>query len=529
MSGTLNSTAPEPGGTGFLRLLQLWWHGRPHRYFNRALLLIGIVTLIRLGLVGSFELLESEASYWLWSKHLDIAYLSNGPLIAWVISISTSLFGQSEFGIRFFAVILGAASGVGLFLLTRRLFSPRAGFYAVVTYLLSPLATLGGVFMTVDPLGIFFWIWAAYTFWLARSSSHAAWWGLTGLLLGLGMLSQYINLLQLGCFILFCLFSIPDRGHFRRRNFWLMFLPVLLCALPLIAWNQRYDWIGVAPLLEVVSGTLSGETPIQFTALAHFILEQSLLFSPLLILTMLALMVWAGWRQFSPVGKRVVPYRREWLYLICLCLPPLLFFLVQGLQQGRLSLGVTLCSITGCVALAAVWTRFRTKGLIREWLKIVLIVSGVMTTCLYVVVGLGPSPYLQLKALQQIQGSRHFALVVSELQKSSGANYIVADRQATASLLSFYLSDQPTVHVPYEEGIKNQFSFWPSYVETQTGENSALYLSDQRRLPDPSFVRQFRSVDYLKEVDARHGGILIRTYHAYFCNTFIGLPVEEED
>jgi hypothetical protein len=526
MSGTPNSTSPESEGTGFFGMIQLWLHERPHRYLNRALLLIGLVSLIRFWLLGRFELLGSEAYFWLWSKHLDICYLTKGPFIAWVIAVSTSLFGETEWGVRFFSVVLAAGSAIGLFLLTRRLFSPRAGFYAVVVYLLSPLATLSGVFMTVDPLGLFFWIWAAYTFWLARSSNKASWWALTGLLVGLGLLSKYINLLQLACFLLFCLLSTTDRLHLRRRSFWLMFLPVLLCSIPIIAWNHRYDWVGMTFALDRGKALVAETSFSHLAGLGQFVLDHSLVFSPLLALTMLVLLFRAGWRHLRKSGQQVVPYRVEWLFLLSLLIPPLLFFLVDGWLQTRWPIGVLLCGIPGFMALAAVWTNSRTGRLTREWLKIVVVVSGLMTAHLYAIVWFGPPFSLPSDAIRHVQGSRHFALEVSRLQKSCGANYIVANRYPTASLLSFYMPDQPTVYLPYDRHVTSQFSFWLGYDETLTGENSALYLSDQRQLPPPSFVRQFHRVDYLKKLDARHSGDLIRAYHAYFCDTFIGLPEE---
>jgi len=41
-----------------------------------------------------------EAQYWSWSQNLDWGYFSKPPLIAWIIAISTSLFGQAEWAIR---------------------------------------------------------------------------------------------------------------------------------------------------------------------------------------------------------------------------------------------------------------------------------------------------------------------------------------------------------------------------------------------------------------------------------------------
>jgi hypothetical protein len=54
------------------------------------------------------------AYYWLWSRHPDICYLDKGPVIAWFILLDTKLFGQTVFGIRFFAVILATGTGIAL-------------------------------------------------------------------------------------------------------------------------------------------------------------------------------------------------------------------------------------------------------------------------------------------------------------------------------------------------------------------------------------------------------------------------------
>jgi len=35
-----------------------------------------------------------EAQYWAWSQNLDWGYFSKPPLIAWVIALPTSLFGN---------------------------------------------------------------------------------------------------------------------------------------------------------------------------------------------------------------------------------------------------------------------------------------------------------------------------------------------------------------------------------------------------------------------------------------------------
>jgi len=97
-------------------------------YFPAALALIVLGTAFHLLYSTHLELVGDEAYYWLWSRHPDICYLDKGPMIAWLIWAGTALFGQTVFGVRFFAVLLAGGTGLAMLLLTRRLFSDRAAF-----------------------------------------------------------------------------------------------------------------------------------------------------------------------------------------------------------------------------------------------------------------------------------------------------------------------------------------------------------------------------------------------------------------
>ena len=56
--------------------------------------------------ISPLELSVDEAQYWHWSKKLDFGYFSKPPLIAWLISISTSIFGNEEWSVRIFSTII---------------------------------------------------------------------------------------------------------------------------------------------------------------------------------------------------------------------------------------------------------------------------------------------------------------------------------------------------------------------------------------------------------------------------------------
>ncbi len=85
-----------------------------------ACLAVGVLTLFRLWYCTRFDLIPDEAYYWVWSKHFALSYRDKGPLVAWTIALGTKLFGDTVFGVRFFAVLLSAGTAFQLYRLAQR-------------------------------------------------------------------------------------------------------------------------------------------------------------------------------------------------------------------------------------------------------------------------------------------------------------------------------------------------------------------------------------------------------------------------
>src|SRR5205807_2953075 len=114
-------------------------------------LFVAALTAIRFSLLATTDLSFDEAHYWMWSERLAPAYFSKGPGVAFAIRASTSLFGATEFGVRFFSPILAAATSLMLFYFARRLFSASAGLWLVLGLNLTPIFNIGAFVMTIDP------------------------------------------------------------------------------------------------------------------------------------------------------------------------------------------------------------------------------------------------------------------------------------------------------------------------------------------------------------------------------------------
>src|SRR5881392_138561 len=77
-------------------------HAQAIDYRLLAGVVVGALTVARLVLIAVHPagLYPDEAQYWFWAQTPALGYYSKPPLIAWVIALTTGLFGESEFAIR---------------------------------------------------------------------------------------------------------------------------------------------------------------------------------------------------------------------------------------------------------------------------------------------------------------------------------------------------------------------------------------------------------------------------------------------
>lgn len=164
---------------------------------------------------------DDEVYYWSWARPLQFSYYDHPPLTAYMIRLSTSVFGDSIFGFR----VPACLATVFVAAVINHLSRPKSLLPGI---LLTPLFTLGAVLITPDtPL---LCCWAAYVWWLvevhrlltptADEGLSAAedktvtgglpipWWMwlVGGVILGCGVLGKYTMALAVPAgFVSFCL------------------------------------------------------------------------------------------------------------------------------------------------------------------------------------------------------------------------------------------------------------------------------------------------------------------------------------
>ncbi len=207
-----------------------------------AIAVVTYTVALKLAAMGPVNLIPEEAYYWNYAQHLDLGYLDHPPMVAWLIWISTSLFGKSEFSVRLPALIAWTFAAGFMFRLTAIACDRNSAFRSLLLMAVLPFYFGFGFFMTPDtPLLA---AWAGCLYYLYRAliaQSRSAWWG-ASVCMGVGLLSKYtILLLALAT----AGYLLVDR---RSRQWWARtepYLAALLSAaifLPVLIWNARQGW-----------------------------------------------------------------------------------------------------------------------------------------------------------------------------------------------------------------------------------------------------------------------------------------------
>jgi len=260
----------------------------PPAYGAMAAWAIAAITLARL-LWLAFQtagLYPDEAQYWFWSRHLALGYYSKPPLVAWLIALTTSLFGNGEFAVRLSAPLLHAAASGFVYAIAARLYSSRIGYWSALAYSTLPGVSLSAFLISTDAVLLPCWAAALYGFIRARETGARRWWIATGAAVGLGLLAKYAMAYWLLSAFGFVLLRPSERRHF--GGLCIALAVAALFYLPNLWWNWSH---GFATYLHTRDNAELRGALFHPDALLDFLISQLGVFGPLYFVAMLALFV----------------------------------------------------------------------------------------------------------------------------------------------------------------------------------------------------------------------------------------------
>ena len=212
------------------------------RWKLAALAITAYAVVLRMVYQGSIDLIPQEAYYWNYAQRPALGYLDHPPMVAWLIWLATSVFGDSEFGVRIVAMLAWLTAAFFTFRLTKNLFGQTAAFVALMLLSILPFYFLIGILTTPDAPLTAAWAGALYCLERAlRAKDSRAWLG-AGACVGLGMLSKYTIALLGPATLIYLLVDPQSRRWLLTRWPYLCAGLVAVLFAPVIAWNAHHDW-----------------------------------------------------------------------------------------------------------------------------------------------------------------------------------------------------------------------------------------------------------------------------------------------
>ena len=468
-----------------------------------ALTVFRWVTLVESHLDLQFD----EAQYWDWSRHIAFGYVSKPPLIAWIIGLTTRLFGNSEPAIRAAAPLLHMITAFVLYVVGSRMFNRMTGFWTGLTYATLPSVSYSSLIISTDAILLPFWATALGLYWsLWRQPGGKGRAVALGLCIGAGLLAKYAMIYFVLGIAVHMICSADARRTLRRRDLAMAAGCALLTLAPNLVWNLLNGWATFSHTAE--NADWQGSRKGGLHPAMEFIAGQAGIFGPIPFLIALWMMV----RRGFTADPRL-------LFLGCFSLPILLIVTIQSLIAGAHINWAAPAYIALVLAVVA-WTVERFQILLGVSLVVNL---AVMLVCCFLFAG-----YISPRTMPpgtdifgKLRGwDRTAILIDSEMQMYPGYS-LLFDERKFAVLFNYYLRGKsyPIVIWPFMGKRHSQFAMTNS-IDLDTGKKTMLVS----RWQEPGVEHWFLHVEDLQTITLQPSPDEVRTFRLFKCENLIKAP-----
>ena len=222
-----------------------------------TVILIAVTFFIRLLIAAYTGLGNGESYYFRGAIHLDWSYFDQPPLFFWLGGLSIRVLGLTNLGLRFPSVLMFAGTSWLLFVIARKFFNAKSGFWAVTVMNLSALFTIGvACWYQPDAPLMFFWMLSTYYIIkvlgigeekpLDSTTDKAKiyrLWIIIGICMGLATLSKYHVLFLFAGVFMFIATNKKQRHWLTHPGPYLAIIITIIMAFPVLWWNYENNWI----------------------------------------------------------------------------------------------------------------------------------------------------------------------------------------------------------------------------------------------------------------------------------------------
>jgi 4-amino-4-deoxy-L-arabinose transferase-like glycosyltransferase len=474
-----------------------------------ALMLGGVVAITALRLLWLVyqpaDLYPDEAQYWFWAQHPALGYYSKPPLVAWLIALTTGLFGESEFAIRLSAPLLHAGTAILAYAIGARLYDGRVGLWSALAYASLPGASVSAFIISTDAPLVLCWAAALYAFIRAREDDRAGWWVAVGIAGGLGLLAKYAMAYWLFSALGYVLLVRAERRHLR---------PLLAAAaLALLVYSPNFWWNwqnGFVSYFHVRDNAGMSEPLFHPDAFVEFFGSQFAVFGPLFFGGLLVLA--ASPRTLAEPRARL---------LASFALPVLAMMLaVSFLSRAQPNWAAP--AFVSATVLVVAWALERGwRNLVMFSVALHLAAVAILFTSRDALAAFGIPLLAKYDALSRLRGWRDLGSIVGATLAARPGMTLFADDRETLAALVYYVHPHPFDAVKWKlkSGLaKDQWDL-TNDLSKHRGENFLL-VSEHQLIGEmePSFA----AIDRLGPIVIPVGPGASRSYTLYIARDFKG-------
>ncbi len=438
--------------------------------------MLAAATVVRIvGLQFSVvDLSVDEAQYWVWSKTLQFGYMSKPPLIAWIISLASSVCGNTEPCIRSPSPILYFICSLAVYGIARALYDARVALLSALSFGLAVGVAFSARIISTDVPLLCCWAVALFAYVRLLSDRRWRWALLLGVALGLGLLAKYAMFyFALGALLAAAL----DRNAARllaSPQAWAAGIIALLMIAPNVVWNFTHGFSTIHQTRENILGDGFDFSPLRGLA---FLGAQFGIIGPIVFGAMLVAM--------ARIGSPLIP--RADRILVAFALPPLALVTAVALFSHANANWAATAYVSGFVVAVALLCRAQAWKLLAASLlfggiaQAALLAADPMAMRLHIAFldnedGNGDPYHVSL-------GWRGYAEQAGALARRVGAKSIVGVGRTDVAALRYYWRDQP-----------EQILAWPVTGDEFELAPRLTYAARQPLL----YVSSVRSTDELK-------------------------------
>lgn len=450
------------------------------RLATRVGFVLAAIALLRLSLVAGVGLGDDEAYYWTWSRQLDWSYFDHPGGIAWLIALSTHLFGDTPLGVRL-PVVMSSALLSALLGWMCRSGGLRGVWLGALLGAFVPALGLMAVFSSPDLPMLVAWL-AAVALAEGLGPRTTGRWTLAGAAVGATLLFKLTGVLLAVGLVGWTLACPTRRRWWTHRGPWLAVTAAGLVSAPTWAWNLVHDF----PTLRFhaigrhthAPGLLQGAG---LWLLAHLVL-------------LLPTVAWAVTRS-APSARRSL--------LVWAATPTWLVFTVATLFTSAKPHWWTPAWLT-VLPLAVEWLAPRRSHALR-----VVTVAGLLHLGVVVFARFTPGPLLPATA--ELRG---WDALASELSEGPPSTWLTPRYQASAQLQWATRNSVPQT-ILRVSGRADQFTLWQRDRVPTSG--SVLLICPSHLPCQPADIDGLSCPQEPQRPATHDGGQVVRTFDVWTC------------